>query len=206
MIVRFDPSHHYNTQQVQMREREYFSTMALVSFNSREACFLRQERAEERKVRVHFLSKEQGKWANTSHELPLNGSMVEKVDEVSRLAVWKQQIGVVGELDFSVLDMETMAQEELHLEAGWFTIFTIVRAIRATSDGWLVCVNHKQPQILFFATKVNEAVTREQTIPTNLLWIASNDRFLLTLSLSEQEKSSGRVELRRSTGELMDRV
>jgi hypothetical protein len=42
LVVYFQPSHHYNTQQVQMREREYFSTMALSSFNHNTACYLRE--------------------------------------------------------------------------------------------------------------------------------------------------------------------
>jgi hypothetical protein len=55
LVTHFQPSHHYNTQQVILREKEYFSTMALTSFNSSVACFLREERMEERKLRLHFL-------------------------------------------------------------------------------------------------------------------------------------------------------
>jgi|LakMenEpi03Aug12_release.lakeMendotaPanAssembly.Ray.scaffolds.fasta_scaffold2403490_1 hypothetical protein len=105
------------------------------------------------------------------------------MDEESRIAIWKQQIGTNGEFDFTSLDLETMAKEEVHVESPSLSSFTIVRAIKATREGCLVCVNHKDPQILFFS-KNKQGHDREQTLTTNLLWIASYDHFMLTLCLS----------------------
>lgn len=57
LVMHFKPSHHFHTQQLELREREYFTTMLLACFSKREACFLREERSEERRVRLHFLQK-----------------------------------------------------------------------------------------------------------------------------------------------------
>lgn len=65
--------------------------------------------------------------------MTLNGPIADKFDEKSRLVLWKQQIVIAGEFDFSILSLETMTQEELHLQSPLFTLFTIVRAIRSTT-------------------------------------------------------------------------
>ena len=127
------------------------------------------------------------------------------MDEESRVAIWKQQITTNGEFDFTSLDLETMAKEDIHVESASFTSFSIVRAIKATREGCLVCVNQKDPQILFFS-KNKQGHDKEQAITTNLLWIAPYDRFTLTLCLSEEEKSFGRVEVRREGGSVMDKT
>lgn len=54
--------------------------MGLSSFNDNTACFLREERMEERKLRIHFLEKKDGEWENRFDELGLNGALVEKAD------------------------------------------------------------------------------------------------------------------------------
>lgn len=77
-----------------------------------------------------------------------------------------------------------------------------MRAVRATSDGFVICLNHKNPELLYFNSAPQP---QSKLIKTHLLWITSLTSFSLNFSLSE-ESSSGRLELRTSTGDLLDKV
>jgi hypothetical protein len=35
LVMHFKPSHHFHTQQVELREREYFTTMLLACFSKK---------------------------------------------------------------------------------------------------------------------------------------------------------------------------
>ena len=59
--------------------------MQMTPFNRAEACFLREERIEERKVKLHYFlreqtSKEAVSWKYVSQEESSNGNLVDKYD------------------------------------------------------------------------------------------------------------------------------